>query len=161
MYDEERPTTLSHHAKARNYLVHIGFQLSRNCIRQYRYFFRMACVLANLCNFLNGSFQCQLLEDTIDVEVTVRTMKGIHTIKRAHTTQVISCRPWSSQLCPFSSLVKMMKACIEDEESNADPFLPTPTYPDRPTILPPTKPQAPQKRKARDVKKRKQETPSQ
>ena len=47
-----------------------------------------------------------------------------------------------------------MKAYLEERRSNADPFLSIPTYPDRPTTLQPTKLQAPQKRKARDVKKR-------
>ena len=35
----------------------------------------MACNLAPQCNFLYGYFQCQLLEDTIDVEIIVRTQK--------------------------------------------------------------------------------------
>ena len=52
--------------------------------------------------------------------------EGIHTFKRDCTTQVTSCRPWSSQLCPFSSLMKKMKAYLEERRGNADPFLPTP-----------------------------------
>ena len=58
----------------------------------------------------------------------------------------------SSLLHPFSSLVKKMKAYLE-ERSNANPFLLIPTCADRPTTLPPAKSQAPQKRKAREVKK--------
>ena len=81
-------------------------------------------------------------------------MKGIHMFNRDHTTQVTSCRPWSSQLHTFSSLVKKMKAYLEERRSNANPFHPTHTFSDRPTTPPPMNSQAPQKRKARDIKKR-------
>ena len=89
MHDEERTITLSHHAKTSIYLVHLGFQHSRNCVREYRYFSRMACDLAPLCNFLYGFFQCQLPEDTIDVEIIVKTMKGIHTFKKPWQPDII------------------------------------------------------------------------
>ena len=81
-------------------------------------------------------------------------MKGIHTFKRDCTTQVTSCRPWSSQLCPYSSLVKKMKAYLEERRNNANPLHLTNTYPGRPTTLLPAKSQIPKKRKARDAKKR-------
>ena len=35
------------------------------------HFSRMACNLAPQCNFLYGVFQCQLPEDTIDMEIMV------------------------------------------------------------------------------------------
>ena len=114
----------------------------------------MACVLALQCNFLYGFFQCQLPEDIINVEVRVRTMKGIHTFKRDCTTQITSCRPWSSQLHPYSSLEKNMKAYLEQRRNDTNPFHPTSTYPDRPTTLPPAKLQVPKKGKVRDAKKR-------
>ena len=146
---------LFHIMVKRNYLVHIGFKLSRNCIRQYKYFSRMACVLVPQCNFLNGFFQCQLLKDTIDVEVTVRTMKGIHMFKRDCTTQVTSCRRLEfPTLHFFHSLAKKMKSYLEERRNNANPFHPTCTNSDRPTTPPPKKSQVPKKRKARDTKKR-------
>ena len=107
----------------------------------------MACVLAHKCNFLYWFFQCQLLEDTIDVEITVRMVKGIHTFKGDQTTPVISCRPWSSQLHPFPSLAKKMKTYLQERRNITNPFHSTCTYPDRPTILPFAKLQVPKKRK--------------
>ena len=61
---------------------------------------------------------------------------------------------------PFFIPSKKMKAYLEERRSNASHFLPSPTYPDRPTKLPPAKSQAPQKKKAREVKKRRQYNPS-
>ena len=63
-------------------MVYIGFQsYTRNSIRHARYSCqeRMASNLELQYNFLYGSFTCNLPEDTIDVEVTVHTLKGIHT----------------------------------------------------------------------------------
>ena len=47
-----------------------------------------------------------------------------------------------------------MKTYLEERRSNVNPFHPIQTYPDRLTTLPPIKSQAPQERKAGDVKKR-------
>ena len=66
----------------------------------------MTCVLMPQCNFFYGYFQCQLLKDTIDIEMTVQTIKGIHKFKRDCSTQVIACRPWTFQLHPYQSLTK-------------------------------------------------------
>ena len=41
MYDEERTIALSHDAKAKIHLVHLGFQHPRNCISKPRYLSRM------------------------------------------------------------------------------------------------------------------------
>ena len=147
MYDEERITTLSHHAKTRTYLVHIGFQHSRNCIRQYRSFSRMAHNLAPQCNFLYGFFQCNLPEDTIDVEIMVRTMKGIHTFKKDSNNQTSSCSPWGLQVHPFPSLMKKMEIYLEERSNITDPFHLTHTYPNRPNISPFVEAQNPKKKK--------------
>ena len=95
----------------------------------------MACVLTPQCNFLYGYFQCQLPEDTIEVEVTVQTTKGIHTFKRDHSTQLISCRPWTSRYQPYPSLTKKMKTYLELKDQVADPPHASPTYPGRPNTL--------------------------
>ena len=73
----------------------------------------MACILMPQCNFLLGYFRCLLLEETIDVEVKVKTMKSIHMFRRDCTTQIISCKPWSPRLCPYPSLVRRMQAYLE------------------------------------------------
>ena len=42
-------------------------------------------------------------------------MRGIHTSRRDRTTQVISCNPWSTRLCPYPSLIRKMKTYLELE----------------------------------------------
>ena len=82
MYDEERTITLSHYAKMRIHLVHLGFQHSRNCIRQYRYFSRKDFHLEAHCNFDFQYFHCALPKDTVDMEMTIWMVDGIHTYRR-------------------------------------------------------------------------------
>ena len=73
----------------------------------------MACILMPQCNFAHGYFRCILPEETIDIEVRVKTVKGIHTLRRDCTTQVTSCKPWSPKLHPYSSLVRKVKTYLE------------------------------------------------
>ena len=75
----------------------------------------MACTLKPECNFLHGYFRCLLPIDTVDVEVKVKTMRGIHMFRRDWTTQVILCNPWSTRLCPYPSLIRKMKTYLELE----------------------------------------------
>ena len=77
--------------------------------------FQVPCILKPEFNFLQGYFRCLLLLDTVDVEVKVKTMRGIYTFRRDRTTQVISCKPWSTRLCPYPSLIRKMKAYLELE----------------------------------------------
>ena len=96
----------------------------------------MACNLAPQCSFLYGFFQCDLPEDTIDVEITVRTLKGIHNFRKDCTSQKSTCTPWGLQVKPFPSLRKMIKAYMEERQNIANPFSPTQKYPNRPKPSP-------------------------
>ena len=73
----------------------------------------MAFILKPKCSFSWGYFQCKLPEGMVDVEVKIRTMRGIHTFQRDCTTQIISCKPWSPQQHPYPSLAKKMKTYLE------------------------------------------------
>ena len=75
----------------------------------------MACVLKPEWNFLHGYLKCLLPIETMDVEVKIKMMKGIHTFRRHQTTQVISCNPWSTRLHPYPSLIRKMKTYVELE----------------------------------------------
>ena len=75
----------------------------------------MACILNPECNFLHTYFRCQLPIETVDAEVKVKTMQGIHTFRRDRTSQVIKCNPWSIRLCPYPSLVWKMRTYLELE----------------------------------------------
>ena len=114
----------------------------------------MACVPIPQCNFLYEYFQCQLPEDIMDVEITVRTMKEIHKFKRDHANQVISCRSWSSQLHPYQSLARKMRTYLELKDQEADPPHPNLTYLDRPNTSSPQKLQSYRNRMAKESKKR-------
>ena len=80
----------------------------------------MACILKPECSFSQGYFQCKLPEGMVDVEVKIRTMRGIHTFQRDCTTQIISCKPWSPQQHPYPSLAKKMKTYLELKGQNMD-----------------------------------------
>ena len=67
------------------------------------------------CNFLNRYFRCLLPLETVDMEVKVKMMRGIHTFRRDRTSQVIKCNPWSTRLHPCSSLIQKMKTYLELE----------------------------------------------
>ena len=135
-------------------MVHLGFQHSGNCISQHRYFSRMACDLAPSCNFLYGVLSYHLPEDTIDVELTVRMLKGIHSYRKDCSTQISSCSPWSLQVCPFLSLTKKMEVYLEERRNNEDPFCLAHTYPNRPVITPFENSQITKGKKAKNLKKR-------
>ena len=77
--------------------------------------FQVACILKPECNFLHRYFRCLLTLETVDVEVKVKMMRGIHTFRRDRTTQVISCNPWSTRLCPYPSLIRKMRTYMEVE----------------------------------------------
>ena len=83
----------------------------------------MACILKPECNFLHWYFRCLLLAETVDVEVKIKMMRGIHMFWRDQTTQVISCNPWSTRLYPYQSLVRKMKTYLELEDKlNSQPL---------------------------------------
>ena len=74
---------------------------------------QMACILRPECNFLNKYFRCLLPVKTVDVEVKVKMMQGIHTFQRNRTLQIIKCNPWSTRLHPYSSPIQKMKMYLE------------------------------------------------
>ena len=61
----------------------------------------MGCILKPECNFLHGYFRCPLPIETMDIEVEIKMMRGIHTFGRDKTTPVLSCNPWSKRLHPY------------------------------------------------------------
>ena len=97
MYDEEGTFTLSHHGNTRTYLVHISFQHSMNCIRQYRYISRMDFHLKAHCDFEFHYFYFAIPEDMVDMEMTIWMVGGIYTYMRDETTQTMSYSPWGSR----------------------------------------------------------------
>ena len=75
----------------------------------------MACILQPKCNFLHGFFRCHSPVETVDVEVKITSMQGIHTFRSDRMCQIIKCNPWSTRLCPHSTLIKKMRTYLELE----------------------------------------------
>ena len=84
----------------------------------------MACDLSPQCNLLYGFFSCQLPEDTICIEITVRTLKGIHSFRKYCATQSSSCSPLNLQTKPFPLLLQKVDSYMEDIKRIANPFTP-------------------------------------
>ena len=61
-------------------------------------------------------------EDTIDMEITVRTLKGIHNFRKDHTSQKCMCGPWGLQLKLFLLLRKKMRDLYEGETEHCKFF---------------------------------------
>ena len=53
----------------------------------------MVCILCPECNFLCGYLKCLLVAETVDMELKVKMMQGIHTFKQDRTSQIIKCNP--------------------------------------------------------------------
>ena len=86
----------------------------------------MACKLKHTCNFLFSFFQCALPNDTIDIEFTVRIVKGIHPYRKDNTSKQVTCSSCSRQMKPFLSLQKKIEAYEEEKRDQNSPFLPNP-----------------------------------
>ena len=77
-----------------------------------------------MCSCLFGYFHCALPEDTIDVEVTVRTLNGIQTYQKDCSTQSTSCSPQGTLVKPFPSLHREMNDYMEEKRKLVNPFTP-------------------------------------
>ena len=153
MYDEKRTPTLSHHAKTRIYLVHLGFQHPRNCTRQYRYFCRMACDLAP---------PVQHFIQVLPMSVTGRyhwhrnygeNDKGDSYIQKGPQRPDIIMQPMGFASTPISIPGKKEGSIFRGKKKYHRPFL-SYTYPDRPTTSPFMRLQTPKRKKTQNLKKR-------
>ena len=68
----------------------------------------MACKLTANCDLIFGILLCNLLEDTVDVQLKVCTLQGIHSYKKDRSTQIYQVHPWGMEVKPFSSLQRKM-----------------------------------------------------
>ena len=68
----------------------------------------MACKLAANSDLIFGILTCNLPKDTIDMNLKVCPLWGIHTYKKDRRTQVIKCSPWGTEVKPFLSIQRKM-----------------------------------------------------
>ena len=64
----------------------------------------MARQIGTVCNFILGYIKCELPEDTVDVLVKVRTMRGTHTLKEDWDCCTLQFRPWGVKTKPFEAM---------------------------------------------------------
>ena len=74
----------------------------------------MAREINPVCNFIFSSICPCILIDTVDVELTIRMVKGISTYCKDHTTESTLFLLWSKTLIPFPSLRQKIQAYKND-----------------------------------------------
>ena len=74
----------------------------------------MAREISSICDFIFGSLCTGLLTDTVDVELTIRTGKGIYTYCKDHTVESTVFSLWSKSVIPFPSLRCKIQAFQDD-----------------------------------------------
>ena len=57
--------------------------------------------------------------DMVDVELMIRTVKGIYTYRKDHTAKSIVFSPWSTNVIPFPSLHKKIQAFQEENRQTS------------------------------------------
>ena len=68
----------------------------------------MAFQLTVSCNLDYGLLKCHLPSDTVDVDLKVRTMKGVHVYRKDYKSQVNKCIPWGVEVRPYPEIkIKM------------------------------------------------------
>ena len=136
MHCQMRTLGFLYHAKARHDMVSFGiYQFSRNGITIYRYTSRDGHKLAAKCDLIFGILTCNLPQDTIDVDLKVHTLLGIHTYKKDRNTQVIKCSPWGTEVKPFPSLQRKMMEFLMQRQIITYPFA-NRSYQSRPKAIP-------------------------
>ena len=66
----------------------------------------MAREINRVCDFFFGFMHMNLPIDTVDVELTLRTVQGIYIYCKDHTAETTIFTAWSKSVTPFPSLRK-------------------------------------------------------
>ena len=74
----------------------------------------MAREISPICDFIFGSLCTCLLTDTVDVELTIRMVKGIYTYYKDHMVESAVFSPWSKSVIPFPSLRHKIQVSKDD-----------------------------------------------
>ena len=82
----------------------------------------MACEVLTQCNLIFGILRCTLPQDTIDVDLKVCSLQGIHTYKKDRSIQVIKCSPCGANVQLFQILQKKMAEFMKHRQIITTPF---------------------------------------
>ena len=74
----------------------------------------MAREISAICDFIFASLHTCLPTDMVDIELTVRMVKGIYTYHKDHTAESMVFLPWSKSVIPFPSLRHKIQTFQDD-----------------------------------------------
>ena len=96
----------------------------------------MAREISSVCNFIFSSIHMHLWTDMVDVELMIRTGKGIYTFRKDHTTESTVFSPWSRTVIPFPLVCRKMQSFQSEsrqpmvwDNNNAMPYFSAPPKP--------------------------------
>ena len=96
----------------------------------------MAREISLVCDFIFRSICTSLPTDTVDMELTIRTVKGIYTYRKDHTAESMVFSPWSRTMIPFPLLCRKIQAFQNEsiqatvwDNNNAMPYFSAPPKP--------------------------------
>ena len=102
----------------------------------YIYFRNMAREISPVSDFIFESIWTGLLTDTVDIELTVRMVKGIYMYRKDHMAKSTVFSPWSRTIIPFPSLQRKIQAyqdeinrCQNGTKGHAASYFPTEPQP--------------------------------
>ena len=70
----------------------------------------MAREISPVCYFIFRWIRTSLLMDTVDIDLTVWTVKGIYMYRKDHTIESMIFMPWSNKVISFPSLRQKIQA---------------------------------------------------
>ena len=76
----------------------------------------MAREINPVCDFISDLIHMYLLTDMVDVELTIRTVKGIYTYHKDHTAESMILSLWSKSVIPFRFLRCKIQAYKDDNK---------------------------------------------
>ena len=82
----------------------------------------MASEITPTCDLVLGYLRCNLLNDTIDIDLKIHTLRGIHTCKKDRSSHINRYSPWGSEITPFPSLKKKMIEFVRQREATTTLF---------------------------------------
>ena len=96
----------------------------------------MAREISPMCDFIFSSICMSLPTDMVNVELTIRTVKGIYTYRKDHTAKSTVFSPWSRTITPFPLLCRKIQAFQSEsrqttawDNNNAMPYFSIPPKP--------------------------------
>ena len=74
----------------------------------------MAREINPICDFIFGSICMCIPTDLVDIELTIKMVKGIYTYCKDHTAESTIFSTWNKSVIPFPSLRRKFQAYKDD-----------------------------------------------